>query len=88
MTKIDIKKYIIKAMNTHLNPNNEANSVFKVISVLFFVSVILMVGSILFETNPFEQKPIFDNPLKVNGELSEKTSFSLHLSEGIEIQRI
>ena len=75
-------------MNTHLNPNKESDSVFKVISVLFFISIILMAGSILFETNPLEQKSVFEKPLKIKGGSSEHTSFSLHFSKGVEIQKM
>ena len=73
-------------MNTHLNPNKESDSVFKVMSILFLVSMILMVGSIFFDTNPFEQKSVFEKPLKVNGVSSETITFSPNFSKA-EIQR-
>ena len=87
MTNVDIKKYLIYAMNTHLNPNKESDSVFNAISVLFLVSIILMAGSILFETNPFEQKSVFDKPLKLNGGIYDKIAFPPFFSEDVVIQR-
>ncbi|MDX1442003.1 MAG: hypothetical protein R3237_06055 [Nitrosopumilaceae archaeon] len=74
-------------MNTHLNPNNESDSVLKVISVLFFVSIVLMLGSMLFEINPFEQKSVFDKPLKLNGVIYDKIAFASIFSENVVIQR-
>lgn len=48
-------------------PNNTFNAFSKTVSLLFIVSIVLMIGGYLFETISFENESIFDKPLKVKG---------------------
>ena len=59
-------------MNTYQYPNNEWNTFTRILSIMFIVSLVLMVGGYLFETITFENKSAFDKPLKVNAGFEDK----------------
>lgn len=65
LTNFDISKNDSLVMNTYQQPNNEWDSFTKVMTLLFVISIILMLGG-YFEILVFENMPVFDKPLKVN----------------------